>query len=220
MYNEALSNERSRETIRSISQLGGEASYSDIESVSNTKGSTLVYHLNRLVSLGVLESPTKGSYRLRYVTPMCFIYGGPDLKTAYFGLLGKREGRERPEPSVALKLLKKEGFSPDLIYVVTSPEALSEWSHLKLPYQWILCYEDEIVSIDSIKEKVTPQLVEIIRNTLVILDCTSATKPATLAFYEISQTFMLPLFYVYESQHRLHWLLSKETIRKRLGIEK
>jgi len=219
LYIEALSSPRSREAVRSIAQLGGQANYSSIEMISETKGSTLVYHLNRLVSLGVLESPTRGSYRLRYLTPLCFVYGCPRHRTAYFGLLGKREGRERPETAAALELLGLEGYTPDLVYVVTSPEALSEWSHLRLPYQWILCYEDEIIGIDSVKEKVLPQLKELIRGSLVILDCTSATKPATLAFYELAQTYMLPLIYVYEGQRRLHWLISKETVKMKLGIE-
>jgi len=219
LYLEALSNPRSREAVRSIAQLGGQANYSSIESISETRGSTLVYHLNRLVSLGILESPTRGSYRLRYLTPLCFLYGCTRHRTAYFGLLGKREGRERPETAVALELLGLEGYTPDLVYVVTSPEALSEWSHLRLPYQWVLCYEDEIISIESVKEKVLPQLTELIRGSLVILDCTSATKPATLAFYELAQAFMIPLIYVYEGQRRLHWLVSKEAMREKLGIE-
>ncbi|MEM3744023.1 MAG: hypothetical protein QXW43_05795 [Candidatus Methanomethyliaceae archaeon] len=45
------------------------------------------------------------------------------------------------EPEIAMGLLEKEKIKPDLIHVVTSPEALNEWKDLKLPYQWILCYE-------------------------------------------------------------------------------
>jgi hypothetical protein len=49
--------------------------------------------------------------------------------------------------------------------------------------------------------------------------CTSATKPATLAFYKIAQTFVLPLFYIYEKKRKLQWLISSEKIEEILGIK-
>jgi len=51
--------------------------------------------------------------------------------------------------------------------------------------RWILCYEDEIINIDTIKDKVTPQLESLMKDFIVIIDCTSATKPATIAYYEL-----------------------------------
>jgi len=34
---------------------------------------------------------------------------------AYFGLLGRKESRNEPEPEVTIKLLEKEGLKPDMI---------------------------------------------------------------------------------------------------------
>lgn len=89
---------------------------------------------------------------------------------------------------MALRLLKEQGIQPKFTYVVTSPEALGEWQELKLPYQWILCYEEEIVDIDAIEEKMRLQLEGLLRDHIVILDCTSATKPATIAYYELARS--------------------------------
>ena len=66
------------------------------------------------------------------------------------------------------------------------------------------------------KRKVLPQLETLLRNYLVIMDCTSATKPATIAYYELAQTYLIPLIYTYEKTKELKWLISKETIEKRL----
>jgi len=112
-----------------------------------------------------------------------------------------------------------EGIQPQLTYVVTSPEALDEWKEMRLPYQWILCYEDEIIDIDSIRDKVRPQLEGLLKDYIVILDCTSATKPATIAYYELAQAYMTPLIYVYEDTKQLKWLLSRESIKKRLRLD-
>lgn len=218
LYREALQNHRAKETIKALTSLGGEAGFSQIERNSSVKGSTLVYHLNRLVEYRILESPTRGTYRLRYLTPLCFVFPCPGLEYAYFGLLGKREGWDKPEPQVALDLLGKAGMRPSLINVVTSPDALAVWSEFRLPYQWLLCYEEEIIDIDCIKGKVLPQLTGLLKSHIVVLDCTSATKPATIAFYELAKQFMLPLVYIYEEQGWLKWLQSKETITQELGL--
>ncbi|GBC72714.1 hypothetical protein HRbin04_00105 [archaeon HR04] len=120
-----------------------------------------------------------------------------------------------PETEVALELLKREGISPQMIYVTTSPEAFQEWSDLKLPYQWIIAYETQIADIDAVKEKVRPTLEILLRDCVVMLDCTSATKPATIAYYELAQEYYIPLLYVYEPKKQLKWLISKDAILKR-----
>jgi len=219
MYANALDNEKSRKVARALAEAGGVASYSQLEKSSGVQGSLLVYHLNRLYSLNVVEVLVKGTYSLRYRTPLCYLYESKDVDVAYLGLLGRRESRDEPETSVALRLLQEEGVEPKFIYVVTSPGALEEWKQMRLPFQWILCYEDEIINIDTIQKKVRPQLEGLLRDYVVILDCTSATKPATIAYYELAQTYLTPLIYVYEDTKQLKWLLSRETIRKRLGLD-
>lgn len=90
--------------------------------------------------------------------------------------------------------------------------------HARAPYQWILCYEEEIIDIDVVKNKVTPQLENLLKNHIVIMDCTSATKPATIAYYELARIYCVPLVYVYEETEKLKWLISKETIKRRFVI--
>ncbi|MBS7631450.1 hypothetical protein KEJ47_07755 [Candidatus Bathyarchaeota archaeon] len=218
MYREALSNENSRRVAQALAEAGGTASFSQIEKTSGVEGSVLLHHLNKLQTLSIVESPAKGTYRLRYKTPLCFLYEAKSVEVAYLGLLGHRKEREKPETEVALRLLRSQGLEPKLIYVVTSPEALGEWKTLRPPYQWILCYEEEIIDIDSIREKVRPPLEGLLKEHSVILDCTSATKPATIAYYELAQTYLTPLIYVYEETGRMKWIQSRGDIAERLGI--
>ncbi len=212
--------ENSRKVAEAIAKNGGVAIFSQIQATSGVKGSVLNHHLNRLQRLKIVEKEVKGTYRLTYKTPLCFIF---PTKTrtpiAYFGLMGKRENRKQPEPEIAIELLKKEKLKPDLIYVATSPEALNEWKDLKLPYQWILCYEEEIIDIESVKQKIQPQLISLLKEYIVIMDCTSATKPATIAYYELAQTYYAPLIYIYEETKKMKWLISRDTIIKRLNIQ-
>jgi len=216
-YEDAIANKNSRKIIQALAECGGVANFSEIGDRSEVKDSILAYHLDRLQSFNVIEREVKGTYRLTYKTPLCYIFEkAAEVSIAYLGLLGRRESRPEPETTVALELLKKERVKPKFVYVVTSPEALNEWKELKLPYQWILCYKDEIVDIDAIKNKVVPQLESLLRDYIVIIDCTSATKPATIAYYELAQTYYAPLIYIYEETKQLKWLVSKETLKKKL----
>lgn len=219
-YEEAVRLEKSRRVVASLAGKGGTASFSDLEAASGVEGSVLVHHLNRLQRLNVIQKEGRGTYRLLYKTPLCFLYPSkPRVQVAYLGLLGKREDDSaEPEPKVALELLEKEAIRPHMIYVATSPEAMNEWRHLKLPYQWILCYEDEIINIDATKNRVTPQLEALMKEYITIIDCTSATKPATIAYYELAEAYLAPLIYIHEETRRLRWLISRKSIGQRLGI--
>ena len=218
-YIKAVSIENSRKILQALATKGGIATFSEIQRESKVKGSVLNHHLNRLQQLKVIKKEVKGTYRITYKTPLCFIFNPKQkIPIAYFGLLGKKEKRKEPEPKVALLLLEKEKIKPDLKYVVTSPEALNDWKTLKLPYQWILCYEDEIINVDAVNQKVTPQLLSLLRDYIVIMDCTSATKPATIAYYELAQQLWIPLIYVYEETKQLKWLISKQDIRMKLSL--
>jgi len=222
LYSEALKAEKRLRIVKALAELGGEASYSQIEQLSKVKGNTLVHNLNALeLTYGVIEKPVKGTYRLRYKTPLSYIFAPKaSYPIVYLGLLGKRNKRTIPETKVALELLEKEGIVPKLVYVTTSVEALEEWKDLKLPYQWITAYEEQIADIDEVRKRVTPQLEILLKDYVVILDCTSATKPATIAYYESAQEFYTPLIYVYEPIKQLKWLISKETMLRRLQFSR
>ena len=216
-YPMALSVENSRKIVEALAKTGGIATFSQIQALSGVKGSVLTHHLNRLQNLRVIRRETKGTYRFTYKTPLCFIFPTKTkIPIAYLGLLGRKDSRKKPEPYVAIELLEKEKLKPSFTYVVTSPEALNDWKNLKLPYQWILCYEDEIINVDAIKQKIAPQLKSLLREYIVIMDCTSATKPATIAYYELAQKLWVPLIYIYEETKQLKWLISLETIKERL----
>ena len=203
-----------------LAKLGGVASFSQIQKLSGIKGSTLTHNLNILVRFNVVEKEVKGTYRLKYMTPLCYLFSDRPLPTAYLGLLGRRNSREKPETETALELLRVEGCQPDSIHVLTSTEALHEWEDLRLPYQWILCYEEEIVDIDSVKRRAEQRLKSLLKDHIVIIDCTSATKPATIAYYELAQTYQTPLIYIYEEKKELKWLKSKQTIKAAILPEK
>jgi DNA-binding transcriptional ArsR family regulator len=218
-YRGAMKPQNSRKVIQALASHGGTANFSDLERASGARAGLLTYHLNRLRSLGLVESEVKGTYRLRYRTPLCFAFESrPKTPWAYIGLMGRREQRETPEPKDALELLKREGITPKLTYVITSPEAVSDWKHLRLPYEWILCYEDEMVDIDAVRKKVQPQLEALLRDYLLVMDCTSSTKPATIAFYQLAQTYLVPLVYVQETTRRLKWLISRNNIMREVGL--
>ncbi|MEM3737474.1 MAG: helix-turn-helix domain-containing protein [Candidatus Bathyarchaeia archaeon] len=220
-YEYAVKSRNRWRVLEAIASKGGVANFKDIERASGVKGSTLTHHLDVLQSLNIVDREVKGTYRLKYKTPLCYLFGREsEVPFAYYGLLGRKDDICDPEPEVALKLLEKEGVTPKLVYVTTSHEALSDWKDLKLQYQWILCYEDQILDIDAVKRNVISWLESSLKEYVAILDCTSATKPATLAYYELAQMFYTPLIYVYEPTRTLKWLVSKETIKRRLGIPK
>jgi hypothetical protein len=219
MYEDAFKHQKGIEVTQTIAKLGGIAKFSDIESNCQVKGSTLIYHINRLIQSNVLKSLAKGTYGLRFKTPMSYLFG-TDTPIAYVGLLGRRNNRSIPVTDVAVKLLEIEKHPVQLKYVVSTPDALQEWSPLKPDCQWLLCYEDEIFDIDSIKNKVRPQLEALLKDNIVILDCTSATKPASIAFYELAQEYLIPLIYVYENNQSIKWLISKDSIIKKLRMKK
>jgi hypothetical protein len=49
------------------------------------------------------------------------------------------------------------------------------------------------------------------------MDCTGATKPATIAFYDVASSYLIPLMHVTEDG-RLKWIISRENIIRRLNI--
>jgi len=218
-YEEAMKLEKSQKVIHSLCKHSGIAKFSMIEKDTELGGGLLLHHLNRLISLGIVESDVKGTYRLKYRTPLCYAFGARKVPFAYLGLLGRRDSYKTPEPEVALNLLSNEKIEPYLVYVLTSPEAVSDWKTEKLRYQWILCYGDEIIEIDEVQKRLLPQLEALLREYLVVVDCTSSTKPATIALYDLAQRYLIPCIYVSVEKKTLKWLISSDGIRVRLGIE-
>jgi hypothetical protein len=220
-YYKALLHQRRRKIVKAIAQVGGVAKFSTIAKSSGIKDNVLLHHLNVLISHGVVEQIiTDGPYRLKYMTPLNFIFNPSSVQrdlTVYVGLLGEKMSRSEAETVVALDLLKKEGILTGLFYVVSSREAASSWDDLNLPINWILCEKDSITDIDRIMKKVEINIRDLIREHFVIMDCTSFNKPATIAMYELAQRYLIPLIYIYEPQRKLKWLVSMQSILGRFN---
>jgi DNA-binding transcriptional ArsR family regulator len=219
-YDRALEHTGRKKIVQAIAQVGGTARFSVISRMTGVADNVLMHHLNVLRQYGIVEQIVDGGpYSLRYKTPLCFIFGEktPE-KVSYIGLLGDKNEREEAETEVALRLLKKEGIEVNLAYVVTSSTAAKTWKDRELPVNWILVDGDALTDIDKIADKVEVVLTELVRNRLVIMDCTSFNKPATIALYELAQRYLIPLIYVYEPKRKLKWLISKEHLLKRFKI--
>jgi hypothetical protein len=218
-YGEAIKIGNSQKVLHALCNHDGIAKFSMLEKDTQIRAGLLLHHLNRLASLGVIESEVKGTYRLRFRTPLCYAFGARKTQFVYVGLLGRRDSYTTPEPEVALSLLANQKIVPVLKYVMTSPEALADWKNEKLRYQWILCYGEEIIDIDEVQKKLIPQLTPLLRQYMVVMDCTSSTKPATIAYYELAQRFLIPCIYVSEEKKTVRWLISRETIKQKLGLQ-
>ena len=213
---EALRFENSVKIINVLLKFNGLANFSTIERISGVKGGVLKHHLSRLSNLGFISKSFKGIYRLRYKG---IFYTVLNFKRPciYLGLLGRRNNREIPETLVALKLLGREGVECCKAYVVTTSKALSEWEDVDLNCSFTLCSGDEISDVNTLRGKTKSIVEEVIEDYPIVMDCTGATKPATIAFYDVASSYLIPLMYVTEDG-RLKWIISRENIIRRLNI--
>jgi hypothetical protein len=208
-----------KKLLIALSKHGGVCNFSLLERETGLKGAVMQHHLNSLISRNIIDIPkVKGTYNLRFKTPLCYVFEARNVVSVYVGLLGRRNSKVDPEPRVAQRLLAAQGIDASLHYVLTSPEAAEDWKSSKLPYQWIFCYGEEIFDIDAIQEKVRPQLEALLREYSVVMDCTSGTKPATIAYYQLALQYLVPCVYIAEERKKveLKWLISRETIKQEL----
>ena len=220
-YDKAIQQQSRKKIVKAIAEVGGAAKFSVISKMTGVKDNNLLHHLDVLIQYGIVEQVADGPYILKYKTPLCFIFGEKLQKenTSYIGLLGERNERNEAETSVALKLLRKDsGIDVGIVYVVTSTAAAESWKDVDLPVQWILCDGESITDIDKIRKKIQVVLRDLIKEHLVIMDCTSFNKPATIAMYALAQIYLVPLIYVYEPQRKLKWLISKEYLIQRFKV--
>ena len=220
-YERALEQPNRSRIVKAIAREGGAAKFSTISNSTNIKDNVLLHHLNALMDYGIVEQIANGPYTLRYKTPLCFIFDERALEKemcVYVGLLGDRKERDEPETKIAFELLKKQGIEVNLAYVVTSSAAAQSWKNTQLPVQWILVDGEAIMDIDKIRKRIETILTDLIKEHMVIMDCTSFNKPATIALYQLAEAYLIPLIYIYEPRGKLKWLISKQSLSKRLGI--
>ncbi|WXG39263.1 MAG: hypothetical protein WED07_00255 [Candidatus Freyarchaeum deiterrae] len=154
---------------------------------------------------------------MEYKTPLCYVFDSPRISYAYLGLLGERGGRSESETGTALNLLAGAGFSFSSVTVVTTYGCAAEWKGVAPSnVSWCLLEDEEISSVEIIESRVEANLFDLIRNYVLVMDCTSATKPATIAYYKLAVNYHVPLVYVYEKKRELTWIVSKEDLLKKL----
>ncbi len=207
---------RAARILAVLGEAGGTATYGELKRATGFSDGVLNHHLNILTRRRLVEKVGRGVYMLMDVR-IPFLMGAR-TPVAYLGLLGLRLGRETPEPDVALSLLEGEGFRVSEAYVATTHQALMEWGPLTQGYTWILLTTQEIIDVEAVKRRVEPILRTLVKTHGVIIDCTSATKPATIAYYQLSEELHLPLIYVYEEKRQLVWLKTPKQILRQLGI--
>ncbi|MCS7145421.1 MAG: hypothetical protein RMJ28_02825 [Nitrososphaerota archaeon] len=70
--------------------------------------------------------------------------------------------------------------------------------------------------IEKLIGRVKQPLSLLMQQSIIVLDCTSGTRPAGIAFYTLAERYKLPLIYVYKDANRIYWLKSKETLKREL----
>ncbi len=204
-----------RAIMRALALGGGEASLSQLARETGIPKSTLDYNLSIIERSGLIKRKG-GQVKLMLKTPICYLFDAP-CNYAYIGLLGERSGRVEAETETAVKLLQEEGINPEKIVVATTYKAITEWEGvIRLDVEWLLMTEEEITNVEKVEANLQPKLEELARNYKVIADCTSATKPATIALYNQANKHKTPLIYVYEKQRKLHWITSPDNLKKQL----
>lgn len=202
--------------LRKLALGDGEASFSELAKSTGIPKSTLEHNLNILESKKIITKSKRGPIKLTYKTPLCYIFDSPSAY-AYLGLLGERNEREESETETAISLLKEKGISFGKVVVATTHRAVAEWESLtRLNVEWCLLSDEEISRVNEVEARTKPKLVELIGNYRVVMDCTSATKPATIAYYRLATLFRVPLIYVYESRKELIWVISREDLKREL----
>nr|MDO8080303.1 hypothetical protein [Candidatus Freyarchaeota archaeon] len=122
----------------------------------------------------------------------------PKTPYAYLGLLGERKGRIEIETETAIKFLEKEGFTFERVMIVIIKECENDWEDVApIGVEWYLVNDEEIKRVEGVESRVEAKLPDLVRNYVLIMDCTAATFPTTIAYYKLADRHKVPLIYVY-----------------------
>ncbi|MEM2145878.1 MAG: hypothetical protein QW279_10990 [Candidatus Jordarchaeaceae archaeon] len=214
-YRSLLKGKNRRSVLEGLTRAGGMVRFNELHKIVEIPKSSLEYTLTVLEKRGIIKRES-GSIRLQYTTPLCYLFDSPSAY-AYLGLLGEKSEREESETETAINLLEGKGFKFERKVVATTHGAVAEWENIAhLNIDWCLLSDEEISRVNMVKEKLLPRLIELVKNYKVVMDCTSATKPATIAYYQLAAMFKVPLIYVYEKRRELIWIVSVEDLKKEL----
>ena len=219
--------------VRAICSSGGSARFSDIVRFVLNRGSfdrhrirqRIYYHLKRMCTRGILVRKSKGIYELNTIAPFCLI-GLEYPHFSYIGGLGRRLGREEPEPLVATNKLEEElskkfsGFRFARKIIITTPEASDEWRDIidklsGMGFEFIMVSSSTLVDIRKMGDYLTSIVDRLKAGSIPIIDCTSLTKIYTIAAIEVATRECLPVIYIYEDTGELYWLIGIDEAMRR-----
>jgi len=218
-----------------IAENGGRAKFNELLGVvggEEDKKPTLYSRLKRLEQLGYIKYYS-GVATLVSKTPLCFVMAA-DVDYAYVGLLGRKVWPEinEPEPITAISKLAEKGLRIRKIVIVTTQEAYGDWASYIQKYSqyrdidWKMITIKQMNNIQAVADIVEPKVFELSKQYIPILDCTSGTRPAGIAYHEIAHTLMTPLIYVYTSKEfgehgevvEVNWLKNQEKMAEELRL--
>ncbi len=213
------------QTLWTIAELGGRARLKDLQKKIKASKSTLSSRLAALADKGLVTYEA-GFAELVYKTPLCYLANIENIPYAYVGLLGKPlpvEHRE-PETETAISLLREEGITIDKILVATTKDAIEEWTPIMSPelramLDFAILDIREMNSIEAVMDRMTRRILDLTRRYITILDCTSGTRPAGIAYYAIADKLKTPLIYVYADEKRIYWLKNRRTLITELNLQ-
>ncbi|MEX2750939.1 MAG: hypothetical protein Q6366_003540 [Candidatus Freyarchaeota archaeon] len=216
-YRSALEQRNRRIILENLANAGGEKQFLKLRDETELPQDTFEHHLAILTRNNII-SVVGDTVRLERKTPLCYIFDSPNIPYIYLGLLGgERKERSEAETETALKLLQKENLQFSRVTVFTTEKGKKEWEGVAPQnVEWKLLEDREIRRIETIESKVEANLADLVKNYIVVMDCTCLTKPATIAYYKIASKHNIPLIYVYEDRKELTWILSREDLKKKL----
>ena len=190
--------------------------FSELKKLLDIPDASLYHFLKRLDEHKLVLKTEWGVYRSTFKIPFYYILKGLKSLT-YIGLLGYRDSREEPEPITAKKILEKNNVTIERGYIITTKEAEQDWADKDLDgYTVVYVTKEELLCIPKIENKICRIVEEEEKESPMILDCTSLTKTATIAMYNVAKKYLLPLIYVYEHTKELYWVISTEDIKSEL----
>lgn len=184
--------------------------------------STIEYNLNVLERRGLITRSPCGPIRICCKTTLCLLAKCERVDYAYFRLLGERNKREESEMETALNLLKdKWHTSPKKTVVLTTHRAVAGWENLpNKGVERILVSDEDMSDVGRVLEKADSKYQELATGYKLIIDCTSGTKPATIAFYKLALKYYAPLVYVYEQDRKLSWIIATKDLQQQVFGDK
>ena len=205
---------RSANVLRILKSLcSGSKRFFQLKAETQLNDAVLLHYLRKLLDYGIVQRETKGIYALKFRTPICYLFA-LTIPHVYIGFLGLRQGRDIPEPVIALDLLERVGIRITKNYVFTTSDALATWEDYELSdFNVKILKKSDLLDISVMERKIEQVLVGEAKKNLLIMDCTSLTKTATIAMYNLARKYCIPLIYVYEGTKELVWLIDIETVK-------